>query len=261
MGNSSAILTDAFPHDQRGLALGINAVAAIAGSFIGLVLGGVLGPINWRLVFLVSVPFGLFGTVWSYWKLQERGERHPAKIDWWGNLTFAVGLILVLVSITYGIQPYGGHSMGWTNPETLVLHVRRTGAAWRLRRHRAADPGADVPALAVPDPGLQLRQHRDLARVARPRRPDVHADHLAAGHLAAAARLQLREHAAVGGHLHAAADGRVPDRRARLGLALRPLRRPPVRHRRDAGRRARVPAARAAAGRTSPTRTSPCCCF
>ncbi len=121
MGNSAAILTDAFPHDQRGLALGINAVAAIAGSFIGLVLGGVLGPINWRLVFLVSVPVGLLGTLWSYWKLEERGERHPAKIDWWGNLTFAVGLILVLVSITYGIQPFGGHAMGWTNPETLVL--------------------------------------------------------------------------------------------------------------------------------------------
>jgi MFS family permease len=119
MGNSAAILTDAFPHQERGLALGVNAVAAIAGSFIGLVLGGLLAPVSWRLVFLVSVPFGVFGTVWAYWKLQERGERRPARIDWWGNATFAVGLILVLVSITYGIQPYGGHSMGWTNP--LVL--------------------------------------------------------------------------------------------------------------------------------------------
>jgi MFS family permease len=119
MGNSSAILTDAFPHQQRGLALGVNAVAAIAGSFMGLVLGGLLAPVSWRLVFLVSVPFGVFGTVWAYWKLQERGERRPARIDWWGNATFAVGLVLVLISITYGIQPYGGHSMGWTNP--LVL--------------------------------------------------------------------------------------------------------------------------------------------
>jgi MFS family permease len=120
MGNSSAILTDAFPHQQRGLALGVNAVAAIAGSFIGLVLGGLLAPVSWRLVFLVSVPVGVFGTVWAYWKLQERGERRPARIDWWGNATFAVGLILVLVSITYGIQPYGGHSMGWTNPLVLA---------------------------------------------------------------------------------------------------------------------------------------------
>ena len=123
MGNSSAILTDAFPSQERGLALGVNAVAAIAGSFMGLVLGGLLAPVSWRLVFLVSVPFGVFGTVWAYWKLQERGERRPARIDWWGNATFAIGLILVLVSITYGIQPYGGHSMGWTNPLVLAEMV------------------------------------------------------------------------------------------------------------------------------------------
>ena len=120
MGNSSAILTDAFPHQQRGLALGVNAVAAIAGSFMGLVLGGLLAPVSWRLVFLVSVPFGVFGTIWAYWKLEERGERRPARIDWWGNATFALGLVLVLISITYGIQPYGGHSMGWTNPLVLA---------------------------------------------------------------------------------------------------------------------------------------------
>jgi MFS family permease len=120
MANSAAILTDAFPSHQRGLALGINAVSAIAGSFIGLVLGGILGPVSWRLVFLVSVPFGIFGTLWSYLRLEERGLRRPARIDWWGNLTFAVGLVLVLVSITDGIQPYGGHTMGWTSPRTLA---------------------------------------------------------------------------------------------------------------------------------------------
>jgi MFS family permease len=117
--NSSAILTDAFPHDQRGLALGVNTVAGIAGSFIGLVLGGVLGPVSWRLVFLVSVPFGLFGTLWSWRKLVDLGVRQPARIDWWGNLTFAAGLIAILVGITYGIQPYGGHTMGWTSPKVL----------------------------------------------------------------------------------------------------------------------------------------------
>ncbi|MEO9137745.1 MAG: MFS transporter [Jatrophihabitans sp.] len=118
--NSSAILTDAFPQNERGMALGINSVAAIAGSFIGLVLGGVLGPINWHLVFAVSVPFGLFGTVWAYLKLQDTGIRQTAKIDWWGNITFAVGLVALLVGITYGIQPYGGHNMGWTNPTVLA---------------------------------------------------------------------------------------------------------------------------------------------
>jgi MFS family permease len=121
MANSSAILTDAFPSNERGLALGLNQVAAIAGSFIGLVLGGVLGPINWRFVFLVSVPFGVIGAVWSYLKLQERGVRQPAKLDWWGNVTFGAGLIAVLVGITYGIQPYGGHTMGWTSPLVMSL--------------------------------------------------------------------------------------------------------------------------------------------
>ena len=123
MANSSAILTDAFPANERGLALGLNQVAAIAGSFIGLVLGGVLGPLNWRYVFLVSVPFGVLGTIWSYLKLQERGIRRPAKLDWPGNVTFGAGLVAVLVGITYGIQPYGGHTMGWTSPLVLGLII------------------------------------------------------------------------------------------------------------------------------------------
>jgi MFS family permease len=121
MANSSAILTDAFPHNERGLALGLNQVAGIAGSFIGLVLGGVLGPLSWRYVFLISVPFGVIGTIWSYLKLQERGIRQPGRLDWAGNLTFAAGLIAVLAGITYGIQPYGGHTMGWTSPLVLGL--------------------------------------------------------------------------------------------------------------------------------------------
>jgi len=125
--NSAAILTDAFPPDQRGLALGLNQVAGIAGSFIGLVVGGLLGPVEWHLVFLVSVPFGLFGTFWAYLKLRELGERRPVNLDWWGNLTFGVGLIALLAGITYAIQPYGGHIMGWTNP--WVIAAMAGGAA------------------------------------------------------------------------------------------------------------------------------------
>jgi len=117
--NSSAIITDAFPVDQRGLGLGINQVAAIGGSFMGLIIGGLLGPIDWRLVFLVSVPFGAWGTIWAYLKLIDLGERRPAKIDWLGNITFAVGLVAIMVAITYGIQPYGHHVMGWTSPKVL----------------------------------------------------------------------------------------------------------------------------------------------
>jgi MFS family permease len=118
--NSTAILTDAFPVDERGKAMGINGIAAVGGSFLGLILGGVLAPIEWRLVFLVSVPFGLFGTVWAYVKLRDNGIRIPAKIDWLGNTLFAVGLISMLTGIVYSLLPYGGHPTGWTNPYVLA---------------------------------------------------------------------------------------------------------------------------------------------
>ena len=127
MANSPAILTDAFPPDQRGTAMGINQVAGISGSFVGLILGGVLAAVDWRLVFLVSVPIGIGGTIWSYLSLRETGVRTKAKIDWLGNITFALGLVGILAGITYGIQPYGGHTMGWTSP--LVLTGLFGGAA------------------------------------------------------------------------------------------------------------------------------------
>jgi MFS family permease len=121
--NSTAILTDAFPSNRRGTALGLNSIAAIAGSFIGLILGGVLGPVNWHLIFLVSVPVGVFGTVWAYFMLHDIGVRKHARMDWWGNVLFGGGLIAVLVGITYGLLPYGGHPMGWTNPWVLTAIV------------------------------------------------------------------------------------------------------------------------------------------
>jgi MFS family permease len=121
--NSTAILTDAFPGNQRGTALGLNSIAAIAGSFIGLILGGLLGPVNWHYVFLVSAPVGAFGTVWAYFMLRDIGIRRRARMDWWGNILFAAGLIAILVGITYGLLPYGGHPMGWTNPWVLTAIV------------------------------------------------------------------------------------------------------------------------------------------
>jgi MFS family permease len=120
MANSTAILTDAFPQEERGMALGINMVAGIAGGFIGLIVGGLVSEIDWRLVFLVSVPVGVFGTVWAYLKLKDVSERVKARTDWWGNATLAAGLVAILVGITYGIQPYGGHAMGWTNPMVVA---------------------------------------------------------------------------------------------------------------------------------------------
>ena len=123
MANSTAILTDAFPADQRGMAMGVNQVAGIAGSFIGLILGGVLADIDWRLVFWVNVPIAAGSTIWAYLKLRETGHRTATTVDWWGNLTFAAGLIMVLIGITYGIQPHGGHTMGWTSPTVLILLI------------------------------------------------------------------------------------------------------------------------------------------
>ena len=117
--NSTAILTDAFPANKRGFALGLNQVAAIAGSFLGLILGGVLAEIDWRAVFFVSVPFGIIGTIWSFKSLHEVGQKNPGRIDWLGNVTFAFGLTALLAGITYGIQPYGGSSQGWGNPWVL----------------------------------------------------------------------------------------------------------------------------------------------
>lgn len=119
--NSAAILTDAFPAEQRGFALGTNQVAGLAGMFIGLVAGGLLATLDWRAIFWVNVPVGIYGTVWAYLKLREtRQPSGKAQIDWWGNITFATGLSAILVASTYGIQPYGGHVMGWTNPWVLT---------------------------------------------------------------------------------------------------------------------------------------------
>jgi len=130
MANSSAILTDAFPRDQRGLAMGVNQAAAFSGTFIGLIVGGLLAPFDWHLIFLVSVPVGLLGTVWGYVALRELGERHRAHVDWLGNTTFAVGMVLIMVGLTYGIEPYNGHTMGWTSP--LVLGCVAVGLATML---------------------------------------------------------------------------------------------------------------------------------
>jgi MFS family permease len=121
LANSAAILTDAFPANQRGMALGINNIVGVSGMFVGLVLGGLLAPIDWRLVFLISVPVGLFGTVWAYVKLRELSTPNPGRIDWWGNLTFALALILAMVAVTYGIRPYGGAATGWGSPRCLIL--------------------------------------------------------------------------------------------------------------------------------------------
>src|SRR2546421_11524460 len=151
LANSAAIITDAFPANQRGMALGINNIVGVSGMFIGLVLGGLLAPVNWRLVFLISVPVGLFGTVWAYLKLREISTPKRARIDWWGNATFAIGLICLMVAVTYGIRPYGSHATGWGSPRVLGLFA--VGSAFLVAfvaiERRVEDPMFRLPLVRI----------------------------------------------------------------------------------------------------------------
>jgi MFS family permease len=151
LANSAAIITDAFPENQRGMALGLNNIVGVSGIFVGLILGGLLAPIDWRLVFLISVPVGLFGTVWAYLKLEERSKPRPARIDWWGNLTFAVGLILIMVSVTYGIRPYGSEATGWASPRVLALLGAGVAflAAFLAIERRVSEPMFRLPLFRI----------------------------------------------------------------------------------------------------------------
>jgi MFS family permease len=151
MANAAAIITDAFPVNQRGMALGINNIVGVSGVFIGLVIGGILAPIDWRLVFLISVPVGLFGTVWAYLKLEERSEPRRRPVDWWGNITFALGLVLLMVAITYGIRPYGAHPIGWGSPRVVALLAGSVAflVAFTAIERRVRDPMFRLPLFRI----------------------------------------------------------------------------------------------------------------
>jgi MFS family permease len=151
LANAAAIITDAFPANQRGMALGINNIVGVSGMFVGLVLGGLLAPIDWRLVFLISVPVGLLGTVWAHLKLEERSVPKRAPIDWACNVTFAVGLILLMVSVTYGIRPYGTHATGWGSPRVLILLGSGAASliAFLLIERRVENPMFRLPLFRI----------------------------------------------------------------------------------------------------------------
>src|SRR6478752_5080366 len=151
LANAAAIITDAFPARQRGMALGINNIVGVSGMFIGLVLGGILAPIDWRLVFLISVPVGLCGTVWAYVALRELSTPRRARVDWAGNLTFALGLVLIMVAVTYGIRPAGGHPIGWGSPRVLALLAGAVVSlvAFVIVERRVADPMFRLPLFRI----------------------------------------------------------------------------------------------------------------
>lgn len=146
MASSSAILTDAFPAKQRGMALGVNMVAAVAGSFLGLLIGGVLSEWHWQAIFWVGVPIGIIGTIWSIRSLKELGVRTPGRLDWAGTLTFGIGLTVLLTGITYGIQPYGESTTGWTNPWVLGAIAAGLGllVAFCFVELRVAEPMVNI---------------------------------------------------------------------------------------------------------------------
>jgi MFS family permease len=151
LANAAAIITDAFPANQRGMALGINNIVGVSGMFVGLVLGGLLAPIDWRLVFLISVPVGLVGTVWAYLKLEERSIPRRAPIDWAGNVSFALGLILIMVSVTYGIRPYGNHSTGWGSTRVIALLTAGVACliAFAVVERRVRNPMFRLPLFGI----------------------------------------------------------------------------------------------------------------
>ena len=142
MANSAAILTDAFPAEQRGFALGTNQIAGLAGHVRRAGRGRPAGRHRLALGVLGQRAGRRLRHLWAYLRLRDNGERHPARIDWWGNITFAVGLSAVLIAVTYGIQPYGGHTMGWTSPWVLAGLIGGAAllAAFVVLETRIAEP-------------------------------------------------------------------------------------------------------------------------
>jgi MFS family permease len=151
LANAAAIITDAFPTHQRGMALGINNIVGVSGTFIGLVLGGILAPIDWRLVFLISVPVGVAGTIWAYVALRELSTPRKARVDWAGNLTFALGLVLLMTAVTYGIRPAGGHAIGWGSARVLALLAASLFSlvAFVIIERRTTDPMFRLPLFRI----------------------------------------------------------------------------------------------------------------
>ena len=208
MRTPRAILTDAFPARQRGMALGINGVAAISGSFIGLLAGGLLSEWNWRAIFWASVPVAVIGRRSGPTpRCTRSAARAAARLDIPGNVTFAIGMTALLAGITYGIQPYGGHTEGWLNPWVLAGLIGGIVLARRLSgRSRSVSHQPMFDPEAVPQPPIRAGQLRQPRRFDRPRRDAVPAHHLAAGDLAPAARVR-----------------RIPTPRSGPGIYLLPL--------------------------------------
>jgi MFS family permease len=120
MVNSAAILTDYFPKNELGKALGLNQVSGLVGGVAGLIIGGVLSVINWRYIFLLDFVVGIIGTLWSFKSLRDVQKPIKQPLDIIGNVLFALGITLLLISVTYGLLPYGNQQLGWGNPFVIT---------------------------------------------------------------------------------------------------------------------------------------------
>ncbi len=151
MVNGTALLTDVFPPTERGRALGINQISFVVGSFLGLIAGGLLSGYDWHLVFVVSVPFAVAGAAWSVLKLRRTRGAGLGHVDVMGNVTLALGLLLVSLGLTYALLPYGGSQLGWGNPEVIAevaVGVALFGA-FALVEARALHPLFDLRLFRV----------------------------------------------------------------------------------------------------------------
>jgi len=141
MVNSMAILTEVFPPNERGRALGINGITWAAGGIIGPVLGGlILSVASWRWIFFINIPIGIIGALWGYIALKEKSERCRERFDASGSVIFSVGLLALLVALTSGIQ------YRFTSPPILGLFAVFAVAtvAFLLRESRAEFPTLDL---------------------------------------------------------------------------------------------------------------------
>ncbi len=116
VANSTAIVADAFPKQELGKALGINSMIISIASVVGPILGGFLVNLGWRSIFFFNVPIGIIGTIWAWIQLKELDvlPEHQ-KFDWNGTILFSVGMLALLVALTFG------GFVGWLNGYILGL--------------------------------------------------------------------------------------------------------------------------------------------
>jgi EmrB/QacA subfamily drug resistance transporter len=140
--NSVALITEVFPPNERGKALGLNAITFSIGGVAGPILGGlILTLADWRWIFFINVPVGIFGAIWGYRALREMSVRKKGeKFDGIGAVSFSLGLTALLIALTLGIE------YSFTSTPIVVLFILfLIGVAFFIWwEHRASNPVLDL---------------------------------------------------------------------------------------------------------------------